>query len=327
MKKWSLLLVLFTFMLVIAACGTTEKEPKKEEEKTSASEKSETPEEEPNEITIKHELDEEDVVLEKTPEKAVVFDFGILDTLDELGVEVIGVPQASIPPFLEKFAGSEYTNVGSLKEPDFEAIHALDPDVIIISGRQADLYDEFKKIAPTVYLQVDYNNYMDSFTANMETIAKIFNKEDEMTKELEEVNKAIESIKEVTESSEEKALILMGNEEKVSAYGPGSRFGIIHDVFGYKPADEGIEESTHGQGISFEYILETNPDIIFVIDRDKAFDPNASVKDAIENELVQKTNAYKNGKIFYLDGGPWYLSGGGLQSIKIMVEDAKVGAQ
>ena len=114
----------------------------------------ETPVEESTEITIKHELGE--VVLEGTPEKVVVFDFGVLDTLDELGIEVTGVPQSAVPPYLEKYAGSEYTNVGSLKEPDFEAIHALKPDVIFISARQADLYDEFTKIGKTVYLGIDY---------------------------------------------------------------------------------------------------------------------------------------------------------------------------
>ena len=39
---------------------------------------------------------------------------------------------------LSKYEDAKYANVGSLKEPDFEAIHALKPDVIFISGRQAD---------------------------------------------------------------------------------------------------------------------------------------------------------------------------------------------
>ncbi|WNS75811.1 siderophore ABC transporter substrate-binding protein [Bacillus sp. DTU_2020_1000418_1_SI_GHA_SEK_038] len=323
MKKWSLFTLILTVFLVLAACGS--KEATKEEENSNTG--SDKPVEETVEIKIKHELDEQEVVLDKTPEKVVVFDFGILDTLNELGVPVTGLPQATIPPYLEKYAGSDYTNVGSLKEPDFEAIHALKPDVIFISARQSDMYEEFKKIAPTIYVGVDYTNYMESFTHNMEVIAQVFGKEEQMKTELEEVNKAIAAIKEKTESSDARTLIIMGNEGKVSAYGPSSRFGILHDVFGYEPADEKIEQSTHGQSISFEYISETNPDIMFVIDRDAAFDSNASVKDAIENELVQKTNAFNNGKIFYLNGGPWYLSGGGLQSMKLMIEDAKVGVE
>ena len=315
MKKWSLFILVLTVFLALAACGT--KDAGKEEDDTTGGN------ENPTTITIKHELGE--TVLKGKPEKVVVFDFGVLDTLDELGIEVTGVPQSAIPPYLKKYASSEYTNVGSLKEPNFEAIHALKPDVIFISSRQADLYDEFTKIAKTIYLGIDYSNYMDSFTNNMEIIAQVFGKEEQMKTELEEVKKSIKSIKEKTASSDAKTLVIMSNEGAISAYGPSSRFGVIHDVFGYQPADEKIEKSTHGQTVSSEYVLETNPDILFVVDRDAAFDENASVKSSIENELVQKTNAFKNGKIIYLNGGPWYLSGGGLQSLKIMIEDAEAG--
>lgn len=34
--------------------------------------------------------------------------------------------------------------------------------------------------------------------------------------------------------AEEKALLVLANEGKVSAYGAGSRYGFIHDVFGFK---------------------------------------------------------------------------------------------
>ena len=311
MKKWTLVFIAALMVAMLAACGD-----KEEATKTVSAEggKKET-------VTIKHDLGEATVPV--NPKNVVVFDFGVLDTLDELGVEVAGVPQNAIPDYLEKYKGSEYTNVGSLKEADFEAIHAMNPEVIFISGRQAEMYEEYAKIAPTVYIPLDYTNYMDSFTKNMETIASIFDKEDEMKAELEEVNATIESIHEKAAAHDEKALIVMSNEGKVSAYGPSSRFGILHDVFGFAAADEGIELSTHGQNITFEYILETNPDILFVIDRNAAVNSTSSSEGTIENELVEKTNAFKNDKIFYLNPGQWYLSGGGLQSVKLMVKDAE----
>jgi iron complex transport system substrate-binding protein len=311
MKKWSLFIIATLMLVVLSACGSSEEAT----EKVSASK------EEPKTVTIKHELGEATVPV--NPKNVVVFDFGVLDTLDELGVEVAGVPQASIPDYLEKYAGTEYTNVGSLKEADFEAIHEMKPDVIFISGRQADMYEEFAKIAPTIYVAIDNENYMESFTENMGTIASVFDKKEEMDAELEDVNTSIEAIHEKAASLDKKALIVLSNEGKVSAYGPSSRFGILHDVFGFKAADEGIETSTHGQNITFEYILETNPDILFVIDRDAAVNADANAKSTIENELVEKTNAFKDGKIYYLNPSQWYLSGGGLQSVKLMVKDAE----
>ena len=312
MKKW--LLIAFTLMMVavLAACGA-------KEEATDAN-AAKADEKETETITVKHELGE--TTFDKNPQKVVVFDFGILDSMDQLGIgdAVAGVPQESIPAYLEKYADAEkYENVGTLKEADFEAIHAMEPDLIIISGRQSDMYPEFEKIAPTIKLAVDTTKYMESFEANMNTLGDIFGKEDQVKEELAAVEKQIEDLK--TSVTDEKALIVLANEGKVSAYGAASRFGIIHDVFGVQQADEGIEASTHGQSISFEYILETNPDMMFVVDRNAAVGADASAKDSLENELVQKTNAYKNDNIIYLDPDFWYLSGGGLQSVSQMVTD------
>ncbi len=324
MKKIPVFLLAFALMLVLAACGSEKDEQKPEasnagaDDETASSEETKT-----EEMTFKHELGE--ATLEGTPETVAVFDFGVLDTLDELGIEVAGVPQATMPAYLEKYAGSDYTNLGSLKEPDFEALHAMKPDVIFISGRQADLYDDFSEIAPTIYVGIDYTNYMDSFKHNMDVIAQVFDKKDEMEKELADVDQQIADIQSKTAESDSKALITLATEGKVSAYGPSSRFGIIHDVFGFKAADEGIEASTHGQNITFEYILETNPDVLFVIDRDAAIGKGANAKNTIENDLVKKTNAFTNDKIVYLDGEYWYLSGGGLKSMKEMIKEVEAG--
>lgn len=313
-------MMMFAMVVLLAACGGGSKD--EGEKDTSASTDNNTSEvEEAGFVEIEHELDTNPVKVKKNPETVVVFDFGILDTLDELGVEVAGVPQKNIPSYLSQYEDEKYTNVGGLKEPDLEAIHAMKPDVIFISGRQADMYKELSEIAPTVYTNVDYANYMESFKANMNMVAEIFEKEDEMTTALEDIDKRVADIQAKTAESDAKALIVLGNEGKVSAYGPSSRFGIIHDVFGFKAADEKIEVSTHGQNITFEYILETNPDVLFVIDRDAAVGGDASAKDSIENVLVEKTTAYQDDAIYYLDPNYWYLSGGGLLSIKEMIEE------
>ncbi|HLS22351.1 MAG TPA: siderophore ABC transporter substrate-binding protein [Pseudogracilibacillus sp.] len=274
-------------------------------------------------IEVLHELDHDPVIVPKNPERVVVFDIGALDTLSFLGEEqrVVGLPQATVPNYLSEFASDEYENFGSLKEPEFEKIHAAQPDLIIISGRQMELYEQFREIAPTIYLDIDTHNYVNSFEQNARLLGEIFDKEDEIEAELETIQEKINAIKENVQSVDESALIVLGTEGKVSAYGPASRFGIIHDVFGIKPADPNIEESTHGQSITFEYILETNPDIIYIIDRDSAIGMDSTIKESFENDIVQKTEAYKNDRLIYLDGEIWYLAGGGLQSLHMMIDE------
>lgn len=303
MRKMMFFILAAAFALVVAGCGQDNASP--------AAGKQDT-------LTVKHELGETKV--KKKPEKVVVFDFGVLDTLDQWGVKVTGLPQDNLPKYLSKFKSDKYENVGSLKEPDFEKIHAAQPDLIIISGRQADMYDQFKEIAPTIYMGVDTSRYMDSFRENVNQLAKIFDKESEAKKELEAIDKDIDKLKEKANDAGKNALIILANDGKVSAYGTGSRFGLIHDVFGIKPVDKNIKASTHGQSVSFEYIVKKDPDYLFVVDRGAVVGGQSSAKQVVENDLVKGTKAYKEKHIIYLDPDYWYLSGGGLVSLNEMVK-------
>ncbi|TRZ36246.1 siderophore ABC transporter substrate-binding protein [Niallia circulans] len=313
MKKKLTILFLALVMAVLAACGNTSTSSNASDDKAKAAE----------EITVKHELGEAKV--KANPKKVVVFDMGILDTLDKLGVEVAGVPQENLPEYLEKYKDSKYTNVGGLKEPDLEAISELAPDVIFISGRQSAAYEDLSDIAPTVYVGVDSTKYMDSFKHNMELVGQIFGKEDAVKEELASIDDTITALNDKAKAVEGKSLVVLVNDGSVSAYGSGSRFGIIHDVFGLAQADENIEASTHGQSISFEYIADKNPEYLFVVDRGAVVGGESSAAKVLDNELVNGTDAAKDGHIIYLNPGYWYLSGGGLVSTEEMAKEIEAG--
>lgn len=317
MKKYYLSLIILLLTIGLVACGSSN-ESNGSNGKNTSEPKKETSEE----LTIKHELGETKV--KKNPKKVVVFDFGMLDTLDKLGVEVTGVPQSgTVPPYLSKYADSKYINVGSLKEPDFEKIAEIDPDLIIISGRQAELYEDLSELGPTVYVGLDFTKYMDSYKENVAMIGQIFGKEDVVKEELAKVDDQIAKVKDEVTGLNKNALIILANEGKISAFGAGSRFGLIHDVLGFTPVDPKIEVSTHGQSVSFEYVVEKNPDYLFVIDRTAVVGGNTNAKDLIENDLVKNTKAFKEGHIIYLDPNYWYLSGGGLESVPAMITEVE----
>ncbi len=286
----------------------------KNEEKNSASESTEV-------ITVDHLSGTSEVKV--NPKNPVVLTYGVLDTFDELGIPVKGVPGSNLPAYLDKYKDAAYENVGGIKEPNAEKVNATDTELIIISGRTAVMYDEFKKIAPTINLDVDAKDYMNSFKKNQRIIGQLFGKEEQVEAELKDIDARIAEIKAINEKSDKKGLIVLANEGRLSSYGKGSRFGIIHDVFGLKPADENIEAATHGQVISNELIKELNPDYIFVIDRGAAIKRATLGKEEFANALVQQTNAYKNDKIIFLNPETWYLSGGGLKSIKMMIEEVE----
>ena len=261
------------------------------------------------------------VEVQKNPQKVVVFDNGSLDTLDALGVgdRVIGAATKTLPSYLDKYKDVE--SAGGIKEPDLEKINQLQPDLIIISGRQSDYKEELAKIAPTLYLAVDTKEPWESVQQNVNALAEIFGKEDKAKEELATLTKEIEETKEKASKLEQTALVTLVNEGQLSAYGSGSRFGLVHDVFGFKQADDQIEASTHGQSVSYEYILEKNPGILFVVDRTKAIGGDDSKDNVSANELVAQTDAGKNDQVISLQPDVWYLSGGGLESMKLMIKD------
>lgn len=334
MKKLALLLSLLLLVLFTAACGedtdqasATDGETSSENtgEDTTESGADEEQTEAPTEIEVEHELGKTTVPV--NPEKVVVFDYGTLDSLDKLGVEVTAVPQDNLPTYLEKYQAESFENAGTLFEPDFEKLAEIDPDLIIISGRQSEVYEDLSELAPTIYMGVDTTRYLDSFNENVTLLGEIFGKEAEAEEELAKITDEIDQLKEKATAAEANGLVILTNDGGISAYGPGSRFGIIHDAFGVTPIDDTIEASTHGQNVSFEYIAEKNPNYMFVVDRNKIVGGEYSAEKTLNNDLVNKTNAAKNENIIYLNPEYWYVSGGGLISVSEMVKEVAAGLE
>lgn len=254
------------------------------------------------------------------PEKVFTFDLGVLDTMDALGVDPAGVPEAAYPEALEQYGADSYPKIGSLKEPDFEAVSAGAPDLIIISGRTAGAYEELSKIAPTINLAVDEARPMESFAEQTVTLGRIFNKEAVVEEKLAALDVTIDETK-AKAADAGKGLIVLTSGGEVTAYGAGSRFGIIHDVLGVTPAAEVKTEGTHGEAVSFEYIKDVNPDILYVINRDTAVGSEAAAADpTLDNELVKSTKAAQNNKVISLDPASWYIVGYGLNNVQAMAD-------
>ncbi|KGQ24399.1 siderophore ABC transporter substrate-binding protein [Gallibacterium anatis] len=261
--------------------------------------------------------------------RIVVLDFGVADTLRELNAEdrIVGIPKSSaLPAYLESFKADKFENVGSLPEPAFEKINELNPDLIIASGRQQKMLDRFKEIAPVFYYQNDYNNYYPSLVNNLEILGKIVNKEEVAKQKIAELDKKVDELNKFTKGKN--ALLILVNENRISAYGDTSRYSLVYQKFGFTPADKNIKSSTHGMSVGFEYIVEKNPDYLLVVDRTAAItDKKDNAKIVLNNDLIKKTKAYQQNHIIYLDAANWYLAFGGLKATENMISELEQAIQ
>jgi iron complex transport system substrate-binding protein len=289
--------------LAVTACG--------DDNGATASESGQT-------ITVTDSRGEEEVPL--TPQSVVVYDMGVLDTLDTLGVDAVtGVAKGAAPSYLEQYEGDEYVGVGDLFEPDLEAIPQTEPDLIIVGGRSSEMHDTLEETfdVPVLDMSVDETRYLQSSRENILELARIFEKEDEAEQTLSEYEDRIAAVNEQAPDAGT-GLVLLTSGGEVTAYSLNSRFGFVHDDFGVKPAtgELGDTESRHGEAVSFEFVREVNPDLLYVVDRDVAIgETGESAEEILDNELVRSTNAWKQEQVSYVDPEAWYLVVGGLTSL------------
>ena len=92
--------------------------------------------------------------------------------------------------------------------------------------------------------------------------------------------------------------------------------GWLHGALELPEAHPGLTAEAHGHAISFEFLAETDPDWLLVIDRGAAIGAEGEAAAAtLDNPIVARTKAAQQGHIVYLDAGPLYIAGGGAGSM------------
>ena len=212
----------------------------------------------------------------QNPERVAVYDFGMLDTLNKLGVPTGMSVDKNLLPYLDAYF-KQTKPAGTLFEPDYEALNAYKPQLVIIGSRTAKAFDQLSRIAPTIEMTADTAHLKDSAKERIDALAQIFGKQAEADKLKAEIDASFEAA---------------------------------------KAADSSIKEKgNHGQPVTFEYIKKTIPDWLFVLDRSAAIgEEGKAAKDVLDNPLVAETTAWKKGQVVYLPPET-YLAAGGAQKL------------
>lgn len=251
-----------------------------------------------------------DVSLPINPSPLVVYDMTLLQDLAALDVAVAGMPSDLKLDNLHSETQPDPEEVGTVFEPDLEALNAMQPQAILVGSRMAEKYDELANIAPTLDMTVDTANIYESSKQRLHDLGALFGKSAKAAKLQGNIDDLIEQTQALTKDKGT-GLVVMVNGNKLSAYGVESRFGFVHSVLGVPAADSKIDEARHGQPISFEYIQKVNPDWLFVLDRSAAIgEDSIGAKAVLDNPLVAQTNAWSKDQVVYLSPDSYLAFGG-----------------
>ena len=277
-------------------------------------------------ISLNASKEETELEVPYDPQRIAILDMASLDILDALGVgeRVVGTADTSLE-YLQNYINDDISSLGTIKEADLEAVMACEPDVIFIGGRLASSYDALSEIAPVVYLATDTElGVVESVRRNAMTIASMFGLEDKVDELMAGFNSRIAALAEF--SAGKTAIIGLVTSGSFNVLGNDRRCSMIGREIGFENigAAADIDTSTHGNETSFEFIVEKDPDYIFVMDRDAAIGTDGAqlAQEIMENELVMGTDAYKNGHLVYLaHPAVWYTAEGGITALDLMLKD------
>jgi iron complex transport system substrate-binding protein len=309
--KYILILLSLATILLLAACGSNNKEKAEESEPDKQKDTS---------YTVENAM--EAVTLEKTPERVVILTNEGTEALLALGVTPVGAVQSwTGDPWYDHIADDmkNVQVVGVESQVNVEAIAALKPDLIIGNKmRQEDIYDQLKAIAPTVFAETLRGNWKENF----ELYAKAVNKEEEGKKVISDYEKRIEDLKgQLGEDLQKEVSMVRFMAGDVRIYHKDSFSGVILEQIGFaRPESQNVDDFAE-KNVTKERIHAMDGDVLFYFTYEEGNGEASQLeKEWIEDPLFKNLEVAKNGKVHKVDDAIWNTAGGVIAA-NLMLDD------
>ena len=257
--------------------------------------------------------------LKKVPKRIVILDNLYGEILDPLHITPVGATTGQADSqefstlFKKEYKDAKVVSVGWQGNPDLDKIAELKPDLILMTGEQEDLYDELSEIAPTVGYQINTDENWDYHETSLK-VAEIFDKRDEMKKDLDRVDarEAVfaENVKAKFGNQKLMYLRVTDNDIRYYAYG---HFGYLYDTYHFNRA-ETFNPDDMLQVIDPDKLKDINPDLLIV---------QADSQELLDNKLKNtpvwtSLKAVQNNKVIYADYSTYMLGFGIVSQEAIM---------
>lgn len=247
-----------------------------------------------------------EITIPKHPKRVVILNSANLDMYYAVGGTVVGKPRSSyLSPELIK-ATKDVPAIGTIHSPNVEAIIGLQPDLVIGLNVpfNTNLREMLSQAGIPLYIN-DLNSY-DDMVKELEFFGTLTNHEDVARATSE---RAVEGYNEIVRLARAeqgpRTLIIFGAPGSFSMATTASFSGNLLKILGGDNiADRDSSLTGEYVPLSMEYIIKTDPEVIFFISMTKQSDSIDTFKrDMQENSAWQQVSAVRDGRIYYLSGG------------------------
>ncbi|MCJ0700371.1 iron-siderophore ABC transporter substrate-binding protein [Frigoribacterium faeni] len=251
-----------------------------------------------------------DVTVDEKPQRVVALGWGDAETALALGVQPVGASDwlafgeenDGVGPWAQGLYDTPPEIIGTL-EPSYEAIAALEPDLILdtkSSGDQAR-YDRLSGIAPTIGVPEGGENYLTDFEDQMDLVSTALGEEAEGDRLVAESESAVEAVADAhPEWDDLTVTAATKTSEGWGAYIEGSERVDLLEEFGFDQNPEIAALTPNAGGFSVDISSEQ----LDVIDADViiAFPIFIETTEITDDPQWQQLPAVKAGHDIVIDG-------------------------
>ena len=276
--------------------------------------------------TVQHALGE--TVIEGTPERVVVLDTGELDAALALGVTPVGSVRTDVsyelPAYIQD-AGvdpADIENVGTIAEPNLEAIAALDPDLILTNRvRHEDIADQLSAIAPTVYAEAIGETWKENLLLGAEALGRTEQAEELLAEHDERAAEVGALFGDPAET--EVSIVRFLDGSAVRLYGEGSFIGAVLADVGFSRPELQRTSETFVE-LSLEEISRADGDLVFYGSYGE--EGGGVAAQVTAGQLWQGMSAVRDGRAHEVDDDRWFLAIGPLGAELVLDDLEEIAA-
>lgn len=255
--------------------------------------------------------------IDYTPKRIVALEYSFVDALANVGVSPVGVADDKdktriLQSVRDKIA--DWQSVGTRSQPSLEAIAELKPDLIIADqNRHSAVYEELKKIAPTLLLKSRQETYKENLVS-AQTIADVVGKSEQMRERIKLHNEKMAAIAKTLPKVH--AMIGISRENQFLITTDESYTGSLLEALGFTVDKPLNDKNRANNAAGLEQLAASNPDWLVIVHyRDESM-----TKKWADEPLWQALTAVQKHQLINTDDSALWTRSRGLDAAEQIAE-------